>query len=136
MPPPLLRASHSILEKLRDATARSIVTWKRAEDSDEFVGECGKHSFLIKFKYPAYGGDEGSDRDYVEVHTFDHVRRFMVGTEGWHLALEVLAAGVPEYAEHVAALMGTAKSDLRAMNGLLRGGRARRRRAPRRVNDA
>ncbi len=132
MQPPLLRLSHSILEKLRDATAKSIVTWKRAEAPDEFVGQCGKQTFLIKFKYPAYNGDEGSDRDYVEVHTFDHARRFMAGTEGWHLALEVLAAGVPGYAEHLAAVTAAAKSDLATMNELLRARRHRSARTPKR----
>ena len=130
MPSALLRSSHLILEKLRDATAKSIVTWKRAHDPSEFVGAARGFEFLIKFKYPAYNADEGSDNDYVEVHAFDHSHRFMVGTEGYHLALEVLAAGLPLHRQSYASWLEAASEDVAAMNAILRGRTPKKRRMP------
>jgi hypothetical protein len=119
MEPPLLAVGISILEKVRRATSAGLVEWSRAEDPDEFIGRAGEHTFLIKFKYPAYNADEASDRDYVEVHVFRSGHRFMVGTTGWYLTLEILAAGIPEYKEHLAKVLESARQTEAALDDLL-----------------
>src|SRR2546425_9018248 len=97
----LLEKSHAILAKIRDATARGIIRWERCKDPTEFVGHVWSEEFFLKFKYPAYNADEGSDNDFVAVYAFGAGRRFMAGTEGWHLAGEILAAAFPDYRDHL-----------------------------------
>ncbi len=116
----LLALHISILEKVRDASLAGVIQWEASEDSDVFIGRSGAHVFMIKYKYPAYNADEGSDRDYVEVHAFGRIHRFMVGTPGWYLALEVLAAGIPHYREHLASIAQWAEADAAALDKLLR----------------
>jgi hypothetical protein len=91
-----------VLRLMRDATAAGIITWEVSESNrDWFYTATGPIQTYIQFKWPSYNGDVGSDRDFVEV---DAAGRFMIGTPGWSLALEILAAGFEDWRAHVAQL--------------------------------
>jgi len=94
-----------LLRLMRDATAAGLIRWRQNQfDPEEFEAQsdvdCVQHHSRIWFRYPAYNDDVGSDRDYVSVGA----DRFMIGTAGWWLALEILAAGMPEWREHLVNL--------------------------------
>ena len=92
----------AVLRLMRDATAAGVLRWVRNEtDPDWFDTTRGPIQSFIRFKWPGYNGDVSSDRDLVEV---DGAGRFMIGTPGWVLALEILGAGLEEWRDHVAAL--------------------------------
>lgn len=87
-----------ILGLMRDATAAGVIVWEVSEvDPDQFHTTAGPIQSWIQFKWPAYNGDVGSDRDFIEV---GGAGRFMIGTPGWNLALEILAAGFEEWRFH------------------------------------
>ncbi|CAN5896967.1 hypothetical protein BH23PLA1_BH23PLA1_04150 [soil metagenome] len=87
-----------ILRLMRDATAVGIITWETsASDSDLYSTTSGPIQSWIEFKWPSYHGAVGSDRDFVEV---GGAGRFMIGTPGWLLSLEILAAAFEEWGEH------------------------------------
>ena len=91
-----------ILCLMRDATAAGLITWAQSEtDSEWFYTESGPIQSYIHFKWPAYNGAVGSDRDFVDV---GGAGRFMIGTPGWTLALEILAAGLEDWESHLAVL--------------------------------
>ncbi len=89
----------TILRRLRDATEKGIIQWKRSEaDEDHYFTASGPLQSHIQFKFVAFNGDHGSDRDFVEVGGAGH---HMAGTPGWWLATEILAAGnVAYWPEH------------------------------------
>jgi hypothetical protein len=84
----------AFLEELRDATARGLVRWRKAEAPDWFEAE-GPVDVWIRFKYPEYAFG-GSDRDLVELGVGPVSFRLAVGTVGWRLAVEVLSLGLPQ----------------------------------------
>jgi hypothetical protein len=91
-----------VLRLMREATAAGVIRWVRSPtDPDWFSTTPGPIQSFIRFKWPSYNGDTSSDRDFVEV---DGAGRFMIGTPGWVLALEILGAGLDDWREHVAAL--------------------------------
>jgi hypothetical protein len=93
-----------MLRLIRDATAAGLIRWRQNQHDPEIFDaepEACLPSFegclYIQFRYPAYNDDGGgSDRDYVRVGD----DRFIIGTAGWWLALEILAAALPEWLEH------------------------------------
>jgi hypothetical protein len=99
---PLDELQLQILRLMRDATAAGLTTWEVGEsDRDWFYTATGPLQSYIQFKWPSYNGDVGSDRDCVEV---GGAGRFMIGTPGWSLALEILAAGFEDWRAHAARL--------------------------------
>lgn len=99
--PEIDRLEVRLLELIRDATAAGIIRWEATKrNPDLYTAKNTPLRFRnchIRFKWPAYNGDDGSDRDFVEV---DQVGRFMIGTPGWELALAILAAAFPSWADH------------------------------------
>ena len=91
-----------ILRLIRDATNVGLFQWQQSEtDKDWYFSKTGPiENAYIHFKWPAYNGEVGSDRDFVEVSG----SRFMIGTEGFELALEILAAAFPDWKGHNAGL--------------------------------
>ena len=85
---------------MRDATAAGVLKWVEA-DQDRFDTAPGPIQSYIQFKWPSYNGDVSSDRDFVEV---EGVGRFMIGSPGYSLALEILGAGLDNWARHVSTL--------------------------------
>ena len=83
-----------VLQLMRDATAAGVVKWSEA-DQDRFDTVSGPIQSYIQFKWPSFNGDASSDRDFVEV---EGVGRFMIGTPGYSLALEILGAGLDNWA--------------------------------------
>jgi hypothetical protein len=91
-----------VLRLMRDATAAGVLRWVCSPtDPDWFDTAPGPIQSFIRFKWPSYNGDVSSARDFVEV---DGAGRFMIGTPGWSLALEILGAGLDDWGKHVAAL--------------------------------
>ena len=86
-----------VLQLMRDATAAGVVKWSEA-DQDRFDTVSGPIQSYIQFKWPSFNGDASSDRDFVEV---EGVGRFMIGTPGYSLALEILGAGLDNWARHL-----------------------------------
>jgi hypothetical protein len=87
-----------MLRLIRDATAAGLIRWQQSQDDpDWFHAESDLIVTYIQFRYPSYNDGSGSDRDYVRVGE----ARFMIGTPGWWLALEILAAAFPEWREHL-----------------------------------
>lgn len=81
----------TILRLLRDATALGIVRWQQCEtDEDRYFTDSGPIECDILFKWVAFHGDVGSDRDFVEIGLAGH---HLAGTPGWWLVAEILAAG-------------------------------------------
>jgi hypothetical protein len=108
-----------VLRLLRDATERGIITWARSEtDKDWYHTRSGPLNSHIHFKWPSYNGEVGSDRDFVEV---GGAGRFMVGTPGWALALEILAAGFAPWRRHVAGLREGYEREIKDLTRALRG---------------
>ncbi len=84
-----------ILRLLRECTARGLITWQPGEDDpDHYRTTSGPWAGYIQFKWVAFHGESGSDRDFVEV---GHAGHHMAGTPGWWLTLEILAAGDVAY---------------------------------------
>jgi hypothetical protein len=107
-----------ILRLMRDATAAGVITWGQSDtDKEWFYTESGPIQSYIHFKWPSYNGDVGSDRDFVEVNG---AGRFMIGTQGWTLALEILAAGSEDWARHVAALREQFQRQLSLLTGAIK----------------
>ena len=80
-----------ILRLLRGATKQGVVTWSQnEEDQDCYFTVSGPLETFIRYKWVTFNGDEGSDRDFVEIGVAGH---HMAGTQGWWLATEILAAG-------------------------------------------
>ena len=94
-----------VLQLLREATSAGIVAWDVSkDDSDWFFTTKGPVDSYIHFKWPSYNGEVGSDRDFVEV---GGAGRFMIGTEGWALAIEILASSdLDDWKNHYAAIRG------------------------------
>ena len=106
-----------ILRLIRDATAAGLITWERSEtDSEWYYTESGPIQSHIHFKWPAYNGDVGSDRDFVDV---GGAGRFMIGTPGWMLALEILAAAFEDWENHVAVLREQCEREIRLLTDAL-----------------
>jgi hypothetical protein len=109
------------LRLLRDATAAGLLKWEQGDDSDWFHADSAAYSDYIQFRYPSYNDGFGSDRDYVQV---GRVGRFMIGTPGWWLVLEILAAGIPEWADHLRAIRAGMEADIRRLSQTLEQGPA------------
>lgn len=103
---------------MRDATAAGILAWEVSEvDPDWFYTiESGPIESYINFKWPAYNNDVGSDRDFVDVGA---AGRFMIGTPGWSLALEILAAGLEDWKSHMEQLKEQYQRQVRALEKAL-----------------
>lgn len=98
----LLEIQLKALDAMKVATQRGIINWRQSEvDRDWYYTDGGPLQSYIHFKYPSYNGDVGSDRDFVDV---GGVGRFMIGTSGWLLAVEVLAEGDETWANHLAVI--------------------------------
>jgi hypothetical protein len=82
---------------LLEATSARKLQWERVHP-DTYEARVEDNSFLIVIKYPLLAGDDGSDADIAEVHVPGLTLTFYNGTEGFDLAMQVLAAGVPERA--------------------------------------
>jgi len=111
-----------LLRLIRDATAAGLIRWEQNQHDPEvfdatseachnFVEHCG----YIQFRYPAYNDDGGSDRDYVRVGE----NRFMIGTAGWWLALEILAAAMPEWRDHLVNLREGYRRNIRDLSAAI-----------------
>ncbi|HEX8912073.1 MAG TPA: hypothetical protein VF796_06910 [Humisphaera sp.] len=88
-----------LLRLMRDATSAGIIAWEVSEtDSNWYYTKSGPVDSYIHFKWPSYNGEVGSDRDSVDV---GGAGRFMIGTPGWQLALDILAAGDETWRDHV-----------------------------------
>ncbi len=102
-----------VLRLMRDATTAGVIAWRISEaDSDCFYTTAGPLQSYIQFKWPSYNGEVGSDRDFVEV---GGAGRFMIGTPGWSLALEILAAGFEEWKTHNARFREQLERQIRTL---------------------
>jgi len=106
-----------VLRLIRDATAAGLIRWRKNGHYDDlFDAESDVYHGYIQFRFPAYNDDAGgSDRDYVRVG--EH--RFMIGTAGWWLALEILAAGMPDWQEHLQSLREVYERDIRELSAAI-----------------
>ncbi len=107
-----------ILRLMRDATAAGVIGWERSEtDKDTWYTTSGPIQSFIRFKWPSYNYEVSSDRDFVEV---DAAGRFMIGTPGWTLALEILGAGLEEWGHHVTSLREQYQRQIRLLTDAIR----------------
>jgi len=111
-----------VLRLVRDATAAGLIRWQQNEhDPETYDAESDvchrfiEHYGYIQFRYPAYNDDSGSDRDYVRVGD----DRFMIGTAGWWVALEILAAAIPEWRKHLVNLRKGYESHIRELSAAI-----------------
>jgi hypothetical protein len=112
----LLELQLQSLRLLRDATAAGLIRWQKSEDDQEwFHSESELVSTFIHFRYPSYNDDAGSDRDYVRVGE----SRFLIGTEGWWIALEILAAAFPTWNEHLKSVRNQFEMEIRRLTKAL-----------------
>jgi hypothetical protein len=101
------------LRLIRDATSAGLIRWHQSEDDqDWFYTESDLIATYIQFRYPSYNDECGSDRDYVRVGE----DRFMIGTTGWWLALEILAAAFPSWREHLRSLRAGYELEIRRLS--------------------
>jgi len=108
-----------ILRLMRDATASGVITWAQSDaNADWFYTQSGPIESYIHFKWPAYNDEVGSDRDFVDV---GGAGRFMIGTPGWTLALEILAAGLDEWENHVKRLREQYEKQIQLMTDAIAG---------------
>lgn len=107
-----------ILRLMRDATAAGALAWEMSESDRDWFYTTGSGPLesYIHFKWPAYNGAVGSDRDFVEVGA---AGRFMIGTPGWSMALEILAAGLEDWKDHVEQLKEQYQRQIRALEKAL-----------------
>ena len=113
----LLEIQLKALDAMKVATQRGIIDWRQSEvDRDCYYTDRGPLQSYIHFKYPSYNGDVGSDRDFVDV---GGVGRFMIGTTGWVLALEILAEGDETWANHLAVLQEQMVRQLRLIENAI-----------------
>jgi hypothetical protein len=104
------------LRLIRDATAAGLIRWRQSEhDRDWYHTESDLIATYIQFRFPSYNDDIGSDRDYVRVGE----DRFMIGTPGWCLVLEILAAGFPGWRNHLEALLAERALEVKKLSAAL-----------------
>jgi hypothetical protein len=112
-----------VLRLMRDATAAGVVAWAVSEsDNNWYHTKGGPIDSYIHFKWPSYNGEVGSDRDSVDV---GGAGRFMIGTPGWQLALDILAAGDENWRDHVVLLREGYQRQIDRLKRALRGKRTR-----------
>ncbi len=106
----------TLLRLIRDATAAGLIRWVRSEeDQNWFHSESDLISTYIQFRFPSYNDDIGSDRDYVRIGD----DRFMIGTPGWWLVLEILAAGLPGWRDHLKSILSGYEMQIRRLTTAL-----------------
>ena len=86
-----------LMRLLLDATTARKLQWERLHPS-AYEAQVTGDQFLIVIKYPLLADDDGSDADIAEVHVPGLTLTFYNGTEGFDLAMQVLAAGITERA--------------------------------------
>jgi hypothetical protein len=113
-------AERANLRLLLEATKAKVLQWKRL-DGDCYEARNNEHRFAIEFRYPLYSDEEGSDRGvaYVDL-PYTSAHRFFSGTEGMDLVFEILAAGVPSWAEHIEALEESRRKTATLLQELIR----------------
>ena len=94
---PMTSKRLQIMRLLLEATCASRLHWERVHPST-YEARIKDDWFLIVIKYPLLAGDDGSDADIAEVHVPGLTLTFYNGTEGFDLAMQVLAADIPERA--------------------------------------
>ena len=118
-----------LLELIRDATAARLIRWKPTKRNPDLYTAANtplRHGgCYIQFKWPAYN-DDPSDRDFVEVYP---VGRFMIGTRGWVLAIEILAAAFPAWADHLERLSAADEDNIERLTTALAEAASKRRKS-------
>ncbi|WP_406699108.1 hypothetical protein V5E97_09530 [Singulisphaera sp. Ch08] len=104
------------LRLIRDATAAGLICWQRSEDDQDYFNSVSDLiATYIQFRFPSYNDDVGSDRDYVRIGE----DRFMIGTPGWWLVVEILAAGLPDWRNHLQSIFAHYEFDIRRLTTAL-----------------
>jgi hypothetical protein len=90
-----------ILKLTLKATQKGKLKWEEFGD-DQFhckvKGERAK--WIIRYKYPMFTNDEGSDKDIAEVMIGRAMMTFYSGTEGRYLVDEIISFAKPEFIGH------------------------------------
>jgi hypothetical protein len=107
-----------ILTLLLEATSRGLLKWEQStEDNDHYFTTAGPVETYMQFKWVAFNGDHGSDRDFVEIGAAGH---HFAGSPGWWLATEILvAANIDHWQSHNKAINAAYDQTIRTLEQAL-----------------
>lgn len=109
-----------IMRLLLEATRARKLHWERLRPADTYEARAGNEALLIIIKYPLLAGDDGSDADIAEVHVPGLTLTFYNGSEGFDLAMQVLAESIPERARGIAEFHTRADQAMHFLKSLMR----------------